>query len=551
MSSVTPPVPTPPPLQIQGLPTATLIAPSAELSQLNIGTKLDALVLSLVSKGVVDVQTTHGNLQLQTGLLLPKDTTIQLQLIGKGSQIQFLITAIGGKTPLAFLRSSAQGPQAPSPNPGGAVTPATGALARPSGDAAPVKLLVGTQTTATLLRAVTPGGSGSSSSIPSGGRGPASTGGTGSPSASSISSTGPTSGQGLVASALNATKKIMNPPGLQQAGSSANSQKLSKFSAGSRFSVRITSVVPARQLGSGGGLPNAARTSFLPGQSITGVVVGQNNTHHPIIQTRAGPIAITTPSPVPPGTTLSFQILIALPGHASQTQHAIIGRTGSVIMETREWPHLNDALKLLSESNPAIAQQVMNSALPRPNSALAANILFFITALRGSEIRHWFGDAPTRALERLRPALASRLSDDFRQISRLSDDGSGDGWRSVPVPMLNGQAIEQVQLFMRRKQRSSEADTGTETRFVIDVDLSQIGRIQMDGLIIQEKQSFDLIFRSQDHLTPKIQNDIRNIFINANEISGTSGGLAFRAAPPDFIEISKDRATDDGLGLIV
>jgi len=541
MSSVTPPVSSPPPLQVQGLPTATLNAPPLELTQLNIGTKLDALVLSLVGKGAVDVETAHGNLQLQTGFSLPKDTAIQLQLIGKGSQLQFLITAIGGKLPTGFLRPSGVGLQGSTPALGNTVT-------SPTGDVAPIKLLAGTQTTATLLRAVVPGSPGPLGSP--GGTGSSATAGASAPLTSTVNLAG-TPGQGPTTTASNAAKAILGPSASTQPGTSAASQKILEIPAGTRFGVRITSIVPVNQLGSGGGLPNSSTTSFLPGQSITGVVVGQNNTHHPIVQTHAGPMAIATPTPVPTGTTIAFQILSAIPESSGSAQHAVIDRTGSIIMETREWPHLNDALKLLSESNPAIAQQVMNSALPRPDSALTANILFFIAALRGSEIRNWFGDAPTRALERLRPGLASRLSDDFNQVARLSDDNSGGDWRSIPVPMLNGQAIEQIQLFMRRKRRGSDADDNPETRFVIDVDLSQIGRIQMDGLIIQEKKSFDLIFRSEDHLTPKVQNDIRTIFINANEITGTSGGLAFRAAPPDFIDISSETVNDDGLGLIV
>jgi len=543
MSSVTPPVSSPPPLQVQGLPTATLNAPTLELTQLNIGAKLDAIVLALINKGAVDIKTAHGNLQLQTSLSLPKDAAIQLQLIGKGSQLQFLITAIGGKTPMAFLRTPGLGPQGPGTNSSNTVIP-------PTDDAAPIKLLTGTQTTATLLRAVSPGLPGGTPGAP-GGPAPSTLVGTSAPPAAQLPPAGTTTGQGLGASALNAARTIVGPPASHQPGNSTPSQQTSEIPAGSRFGVRITNIIPATQLGSGGGLPSTGSTSFLSGQSVTGVVVGQNNTHHPIVQTHAGPVAIITPSPVPPGTTITFQILSALPESVGRAQHAVIGRTGSIIMETREWPHLNDALSLLSDSNPAIAQQIMNSSLPRPDSTLTANILLFIAALRGSEIRNWFGDAPARALERLRPGLAARLSDDFRQIARLSDDNAGGDWRSIPVPMLNGPAIEQVQLFMRRKRRDNDEDSTPETRFVIDVDLSQIGRIQMDGLIIQEKKSFDLIFRSEDHLTPKIQNDIRTIFVNANELTGTSGGLVFRAAPPDFVEISSETVNDDGLGLIV
>jgi len=547
MSSVAPPVTpgTAPP--IQAPPTASISAPPPELANLSIGAKLDAIILSMLpGKGLVDIETSLGKLQLQTSFPLPKDGPLQLQLIGKGNQLQFLIAAIGGKPPMLAGRALGTGTAmaGPSLNPSaGSATP-SGGTNTIMGDAAPVKLTIGSKTTATLLRTstistpgtgqsaisptgtpagtVTPGttASGKSAAVPPGGSPAHGTGGTGG-----------------------------NPQGPTQAQASAT-QPGATIPAGTRFNVRITGVIPANQLASGGGIPTTGGTFLTSGQTVTGVVVGQSGTHHPIVQTHAGPISIVTPSPVPTGTTLTFQLVSMVNEANSSTQHAMIGRAGSIIMETREWQALDDAVRLLRDNNPAIAGQIVNSTLPRLDTTLAANIIFFIAALRGVDIRNWFGDAPARALQRLRPELLTRLRDDFSQIAKLSDDSSGD-WRSIPVPLLSGSEIEQIHLFLRRNKHEDDDDDGTETRFVIDVDLSRIGRFQMDGLIVQEKKKFDLIIRTVDHLTTKIENDIREIYVNATELTGVSGGLTFRAAPPDFIEISPDIVDAGDLGLIV
>lgn len=417
------------------------------------------------------------------------------------------------------------------------------------GDAAPVKLTIGSETTATLLR---------TSAISTPGTAQPGTG----PTGAQAGTTTPKGIPGSIYSGKPTTTAPGSPSTHAPTGTGGTSQTSAQTAtassqtnvtipAGTRFNVRITGVIPASQLASGGGIPNTGSTFLTPGQSITGVVVGQSGTHHPIVQTHTGPISIAIPSPIPTGTTLTFQLVSMVSEAKNSTQHAMIGRAGSIIMETREWQALDDTVRLLRENNPAVAGQIVNAALPRLDTTLAANIIFFIAALRGVEIRNWFGDAPARALQRLRPELFSRLSDDFSQIAKLSDDSSGE-WRSIPVPLLSGKEIEQIHLFLRRNQHDDEEDEEvTETRFVVDVNLSRIGRFQMDGLIVQEKKKFDLIIRTEDRLTPKIENNIRDIFMNAAELTGNTGGLTFRAAPPDFTEITPDSADTGDLGLVV
>ncbi len=46
-----------------------------------------------------------------------------------------------------------------------------------------------------------------------------------------------------------------------------------------------------------------------------------------------------------------------------------------------------------------------------------------------------------------------------------------------------------------------------------------------------------------------MQNDIRTIFREANELIGIEGGLIFQAAPANFVEIAPDDVPDAGSDL--
>ena len=48
-----------------------------------------------------------------------------------------------------------------------------------------------------------------------------------------------------------------------------------------------------------------------------------------------------------------------------------------------------------------------------------------------------------------------------------------------------------------------------------------------------------------------MQGDIRDIFENANSVTGLKGGIVFQAAPPDFVKVEGLEPESENLGLIV
>ena len=532
-------------------PTAQITTPPPDLQRLAVGAKLDALVLQGMSKGLAEIDTLFGKLQLSTNFPLRAQTNLQFQIIGKFPLMQLLIISVQGQSPQTVLRTmqSITSAKVGSMNQG-VGTPGAGvsSTAVQSANTESISLTVGANVVATK----TGGLPGTASLLNSAGVLPA--------PQSALRAATPTTGPNSKSTPAEATKGaktgLVGSTSTLQGTPGASNQtpvNASLNQTGSRFSVRITNILPPSQLSSGGGLPVTGSTNLSVGQFVTGVVTMTNTQGHAVVQTHAGPINLATPSPLPPGTTISFLITAPLSPVAPGNLGGMGDLNAEVIMETHRWPELDDAVRSLNESHPTLGQQVMSSILPKADTTLAANIILLLAAIRGGDIKNWFGDAPVRALQRIKPELMSRLRDDFTQIGRLSDDNISSDWRAFPVPFLNGQAIEQIRLFMKRNSENKDDEQAPDNgaRFVLDLDLTHLGRLQLDGLVRTDKKQFDLIIRTNNHLQQAMQNDIRNIFQKAVEQTGYNGGLTFQAAPAGFTDIQSDRALPPDMGLIV
>ena len=532
-------------------PTAQITTPPPDLQRLAVGAKLDALVLQGMSKGLAEIDTLFGKLQLSTNFPLRAQTNLQFQIIGKFPLMQLLITSVQGQSPQTVLRTMQPQTSAKvgSINQG-IGTPGVGvsSTAVQSANTESISLTMGANVVATK----TGGLPGTASLLNPAGVLPA--------PQSALGVATPTTRPNTKSTPAEATKRaktgLVGSTSTLQGTQGASNQtpiNASLNQTGSRFSVRITNILPPSQLSSGGGLPVTGGTNLSVGQFVTGVVTMTNTQGHAVVQTHAGPINLAIPNPLPPGTTISFLITSPLSPLALGNLGGMEDLNAEVIMETHRWPELDDAVRSLNESHPTLGQQVMSSILPKADTTLAANIILLLAAIRGGDIKNWFGDAPVRALQRIKPELMSRLRDDFTQIGRLSDDNISSDWRAFPVPFLNGQAIEQIRLFMKRnsENKDDEQDPDNGARFVLDLDLTRLGRLQLDGLVRTDKKQFDLIIRTNNHLQQAMQNDIRNIFQKAIEQTGYNGGLTFQAAPAGFTDIQSDRALPPDMGLIV
>jgi hypothetical protein len=140
--------------------------------------------------------------------------------------------------------------------------------------------------------------------------------------------------------------------------------------------------------------------------------------------------------------------------------------------------------------------------------------------------------------------LAGRVRDEAGASRRAV--GEGGDWRSYQLPFLNGAEIEPVRLFMQYPENADgepQLDDPVR-RFLIDLDLSNIGQLQIDGLI--GDKSLDLILRTDDELPQNFRDELNLIYIRSLEAIGRTGQLQFRPGePPVVVDIPEHR--DEGI----
>ncbi|MBT3306305.1 MAG: hypothetical protein HN377_07445 [Alphaproteobacteria bacterium] len=318
--------------------------------------------------------------------------------------------------------------------------------------------------------------------------------------------------------------------------------------------MRITAFQPSPAVGVIAPTPTSLNTP-APGTILTGTVTGTATpSGNPVVLTHAGSLAVATRTPLPIGSQVTFEVVSLTPpsmytAGISKPQTAVPPQ-----ILTRQWPALQDAVHTLVETNPAAAQQLIQAVLPQPGSALGGNILFFMMALTGGNIQNWFGDAPSRALQRIKPDLMARLKDDFGRIDSTARESGPGEWRSTLVPLHSGADINPIRLSLRQESEDDDSDgqvNNKGTRFVIDLELTRLGRFQLDGIVQRTDKHMDLIVRSERRLSDEIEAGIRNIFQEAGDVTGLTGGIVFQAGPTRFVEVPGGEAPGKPVGLFV
>lgn len=487
------------------LPVAKAPAP---LSTLPAGTVVSGTVTPSEDPELLKILTRYGSFELTSKLALPEGTRVALQIRDNG-QIRLQVVAPDGT------------PQTPE------------AQAKTLADAAvrlPHQIL-----TATLeSRGTTPFPAAGSPNISPGGQpsghipAPAS-GGPASPAAA------PNPGN---------ASSLPLPAALQQ------------LSAGARFQIQLTAI----NSGSAGATTNQGAQSSLSGQSpvtnaapanaltaaggpaatrpdpvLSGTVIASAAKGRPVLQTSFGILSLDNGIQLPLGTRVQIQVLAnSLPQPASSgalnAPSALQPATGSMLT----WPSL-DAVAAQSATNGLsgpLASKILQR-IPAAGAALGSNMLFLLSALNTGQLSGWLGRATLDQMQREGQGdLATKLDQDFAQAGRISDAGGGE-WRTLILPFLDDNQIRQLRLFIRRDQDDAEGgghdqSAADATRFLLEIELSELGDLQLDGLI--RAKLFDLVLRTRKAFSQATREEIIRIFSESNHDLGLAGQIFFEAS---------------------
>jgi len=246
----------------------------------------------------------------------------------------------------------------------------------------------------------------------------------------------------------------------------------------------------------------------------------------------------------PPKTvlmTLQFPSKAMAPGtwvrmDVMQTGVPIAASAASMPSMTGDWSALDDLVTTLrSEPQGQAAAALVQNAIPKPGaSAFTAPVLMLLAAARSGDITAWLGEKVTDAIRNVRRAdILSRLTGAVMAAARQRDDAAPTAdWKTLQLPMLADQSqISQIALHYRSFERDGDPAQAQErqkgTRFVLDLSLTRIGPLQVDGLSLARQ--LDVTLRSEQSFSPSMREALRLRYTEALNGIGFSGQLNFKA----------------------
>jgi hypothetical protein len=126
-----------------------------------------------------------------------------------------------------------------------------------------------------------------------------------------------------------------------------------------------------------------------------------------------------------------------------------------------------------------------------------------------------------------RADLRQRLAKDVSDLRRQASESVRGDWRIFTLPVLDEAAVQPIRLYVRNPREDGKTGGQSQqgSRFVLDLDLSRLGPLQLDGLVRGPR--FDLVLRSREPLDPATKAEIGTLFRSALDGSGFSGDVAF------------------------
>ncbi|WP_417841678.1 hypothetical protein [Terasakiella sp.] len=554
MTSVAPPPPPPPPSAGGSAAQLTVTLPPAnvaslELSKLALDSLINGLVKQATPQGNLQIQTNLGLLQFKAPFVLPEDTQATFRLVQKVPNIQIQLVGVNNKpvspnipaakvATFAAQTSLTHRPQTALP-PSALNANATGA-----GPATLLSLNSATGFRAFVLTPSQAQGFTSATASTSAMQGP------NNPSPVSISATAQTSSN--------------NPFRPSTGNPSASGQSPHPMlQPGNNLKVRLLSVQQDQQGGKSSTQPtqNLALTSTTNAGStmksntviIQGTIMGNTAQGQPVVKTAQGLIALDIKAKIPEGTQVKLEILSATRPDPQTHAKPVLNELKLEQGVGKNWPTLEEVDKILTQINPTAADNLHQAMIPKADHRLAANMIFFLKALGRGNFKNWADDKVLKALSKARPDLLKKLENDFTQISDKIKTPNATDWKIAYIPLQDNGQINQIRLAERdHKDEKEEGKEDPGVRFVIDLHLSRLGAMQLDGLTKESNRMFDLIIRTHKPLAGFIRRDILEIYENAMDTIGFDGKLSFQVTPR-FIEVDGVdlTSTELNLGMLV
>ncbi|QCO11701.1 hypothetical protein D9623_19955 [Azospirillum brasilense] len=276
------------------------------------------------------------------------------------------------------------------------------------------------------------------------------------------------------------------------------------------------------------------------GLVLRGTVAGSTSQGQPILATPQGMLALNVQASLPQGSAVTA--VLTDPAKALQTAPPPLATEPGPLSE-RDWPAMRQLLSALAGVDRSAAQTLIGTVMPQPNRKLGAAMSFFLSAIRGGDARGWLGEDAASALEKSgQGSLLSQLEREFRSLQQQAGDPLPGDWRPYTLPMMDANGLLPIKLHIHPINSEEDGKTGRKggdkgSRFLLDLDLSRLGPMQLDGLV--QPNRFDLILRSHTPLEPEIRLDLIQIFADSIRAVGYIGGLSFQSGAKCWVKLTR------------
>jgi len=282
--------------------------------------------------------------------------------------------------------------------------------------------------------------------------------------------------------------------------------------------------------------PDAAWPSNLADSQIKATVIGKSANGHMLIRAEGKTLFVHDAVSYPAGTKL---VLTVQP--ADQTNTLLLP-----LSPDRDFEPARALAQALQNIDPQAAQHFMAHHLPTPQHHFAGTALFLLSAFVGKNFEEWLGPQAVQTLERSgKQSLKDKLVDALKEATdSAATDARVGAWKAFPIPLHYAGAFEMLRLYVHRdagesQQQNVAAAQVAKTRFVISVNLSRLGPIQLDGL--SQKKQLDLVVRSERDLPDHLTINLRDAALKSLEAVGLKGTILFQSGRTGWVSIEDNK----------
>lgn len=301
---------------------------------------------------------------------------------------------------------------------------------------------------------------------------------------------------------------------------------------GNEVTLRVEAVVsPAAQNAASPAPPEQALPAPAANQ-VVAVVSGKGTEGQLILKAGDVSLFVKTPAAAPVGSAVLVTLEAAKP-------EPLVTLPQSLPVN---FPALPQAVAALAQNDPQTLMQLMATRMPQPTEVLPGALLFLFSAFKQGNVSNWLGDNATAGLLRAGKLDAVMgLSRELSGAGQVAQDPVVGNWQTYPIPLYAQQQFQALTLYVHsdrdaRKDQAASAGVG-KIRFLIDMRLSKLGAMQIDGFVQPKK--LDMVLRSEAILPEGLHNELRAAYIKALGAVGYAGALNFQVGRQHWMMMRK------------